>query len=149
MIIHQNQIFSKKWRFWQVWLSTGNEPLGSETFKLRHQTGECVLSLLQLMESFNLKNPWYGILAKRDTPLSKFLIWFLALISAVERFGQKFRDAHITTNHIPPSVSFGCKSWKSSILWNTIYLMWTEQYSLSSYYMCQLCVNRQYWRGII
>ena len=74
--------------FWQVRLSTGNKPLGSETSKLLHQTGECVLSLLQLMETFNLKNPLYGIPTKRGTPLSKFQIGFLALISAAERFGQ-------------------------------------------------------------
>ena len=91
-------------------MSTGNKPLGSEASKLLHQTGEYVLSLLQLMETFNLKNPWYGILAKRGTPLSKFLIWFLAPISVAKRFGQYFGDAHITTNHIPPSVSFGHKS---------------------------------------
>ena len=66
--------------FWQVQLSTGNESLGSETSKLLHQTGECVLSLLQLTETFNLKNPWYGILTKRGTPLSKFQIGFLVFM---------------------------------------------------------------------
>ena len=88
MIIHQSQNFSKKERFWQVRLSTGNEPLGSETSKLLRQIGECVLSLLHLTETFNLKNPWYGILTKRGTPLSKFRIGYLALISVAERFGQ-------------------------------------------------------------
>ena len=42
-----------------------------------------------------------------------------------EKFGQSFRGEHITTNHIPSSVIFGHKSWKISILWNIIYLMWT------------------------
>ena len=51
------------------WPSTGNEPLGSETSKLLHQTGECVLSLLLLMETLHLRNPWYGILTKRGNPL--------------------------------------------------------------------------------
>ena len=76
MIIHQSQNFSKKYRFWKVCLSTGNEQLWSETSKLLHQTGECVLSLLQLTETFNLKNPWYGILAKRGTPCQNFKFGF-------------------------------------------------------------------------
>ena len=35
------------------------------------------IGTLQLTETFNLKNPWYGILTKRGTPLSKFQIRFL------------------------------------------------------------------------
>ena len=70
-------------------------PLGSETAKLLHQTGECVLSLLQLMETFNLKNPWYGILAKRGTPLSKFQICvFSSDISGREVWTVVWRCTH-------------------------------------------------------
>ena len=36
------------------------------------------MSLLQLVGTFNLKSPWYGILEKRGNPLSKFQIWFLS-----------------------------------------------------------------------
>ena len=58
--------------------------------KLLHQTGECVLSLLQLTGTLILKNPLHGILAKRgfSTCLSKFQIEFLAPISVEDRFGQ-------------------------------------------------------------
>ena len=51
---------------------------------------------------------WYT--SKEGYPLSKFQIWFLALISVEERFGQELRDAHITINHIlplhPPRLTF-------------------------------------------
>ena len=94
MIIPQSQNFSKKYRFWQVGLSTGNEPLGSETSKLLHQTGECVLSLLQLTENFNLKNPWYSILAKRGTPVKISNLVFSSDISSREVWAVVWRYTH-------------------------------------------------------
>ena len=55
------------------------KPLGSETSILLHQMGEYVLSLLQLTGTLYLKNPWYGILAKRGTPCQYFKFGFQLL----------------------------------------------------------------------
>ena len=67
---------------WQVRWSTGNKVLGSETSKLLHQTGECVLSLLQLTGTFNLKNPLVWYTSKEGYPPVKILnLVFSSIIS--------------------------------------------------------------------